>query len=180
MGKAMVKNAYCPKCGSVWMPGNESCGTCRYSASASSGDSNTSMPTLGGLKSDLAAIISAQKVRAAVMPPQPEDAARWWLKTQKPHQDYEAPFKKNNWMWPYADRVTYTLKKFLRLSDEFQRLIVDAAHEGIFWRGDDQGAFTSIVHEALKMQEMGVFAYRKQAMDRLKTLKKRFVADVRP
>ena len=106
----------------------------------------------------------------------PRDAARWWITVvMQRHQPCEAPEKHcvrggdgYRWDWPYQRRVVDCLKLFLTLPRDFQSYIVAAAEDGIYWRGDSRRMFYEIVSETERMREMGIDAYRRGVLNRLR------------
>ena len=80
------------------------------------------------------------------MPSDPLAAARWWMKIQKPPDEWADKPKQISvhgkdgmrWITPYADRLKHNLELFLRLQPTDQQYIVGAAEDGVYWRGDQQ------------------------------------------
>lgn len=108
----------------------------------------------------------------ALPPVAPQDhgkAVQWFIRIVEKPSDEErehTKFTKNGdpySVWPYADRVTRLLCKFITLSQNYQEYIVAAQEDGIHWRGEDFDMFQRIVEEKEKMREMGINEYRIQA-----------------
>lgn len=110
-----------------------------------------------------------------IMPPAPRGGVAWWLV----HQESRGKFEKarqlpvpgkdaQRWEDGYSLRVVQNLRVFLGLTDEKRAYIVSAVHVGIHWRGDEIEMFERIVEETERMNEMGVMAYRKEAVARAK------------
>ena len=86
--------------------------------------------------------------------PRPEfKAAQWWMEHQEkptnaehlePIYDHFGNLKA--WKTPYHDRVSYTLRKFLAMTELEQRAVIACIAEGIAYRGDDYDFFMDIVH----------------------------------
>lgn len=83
----------------------------------------------------------------------------WWMKHQAPPTDLDTPSQHSTrdgsgtvWRVPYIDRVAYTLTRFLRIEKSFQGLIIAAAEDGIFWRGDSQEFFIALIAEHDRMK----------------------------
>jgi len=135
--------------------------------------------------------------RPTMMPFQPDLAAEWWVIMQErcrkglpPKGEYpqllSVPTKykedpKKRWDYPYRQRLQQNLRKFLRLPDAQQRLIVAAQEDGIYWRGEDtetrhkaldnRTMFENIIAETEKMRE-NPEQYKKKA----NILRKAFLA----
>lgn len=137
-------------------------------------------PTLEDLDSDLAQIagLVPTERRPAGMPPGPQDAARW-LRSHifEPPQRDEAPKQitcrdgSTIWRWGYRDRCVVLARAFFALDAAAQSYILAAREDGIPWRGDDLPVFQRIVEEAMRMQEIGADAYRKEALARMRTMR---------
>lgn len=115
---------------------------------------------------DVLAAVTAEWMRsryyhsaADSIPRTPADVARWWPTLQeRPCEITERAQKMAKkdgsgvfWKTPYIDRIKFTLEKFLRLDSEFQELIIAAAEEKIFWRGEDRKFFLGVIRENDKM-----------------------------
>ena len=119
------------------------------------------MPTLNGLKTDLASKLSGHRL-PIMMPQEPSQAVDWWLKMQFKHNEFESPrkmFSKSDngrwvWIWPFADRIKYNLNKFLGLDQDFQKLICSAREDKIYWNGDERDFFMKIISETFAMREI--------------------------
>jgi hypothetical protein len=105
------------------------------------------------------------------IPRNPQELAQWWIRMQPPPiEPFDRPQQQTKWdgtgtFWktPYIDRIRNTLIKFLSLGHEFQGLIIAAAEDGIFWRGDSKAFFIAVISETEKMHAMGIEAYRGKA-----------------
>jgi hypothetical protein len=105
------------------------------------------------------------------IPRNPDELAHWWVDRQSPpNERFDRPVQQPKldgsgmyWKTPYIDRIRSTLIKFLSLDSGFQGLIIAAAEDGIFWRGDSMEFFFSVISEREKMRAVGVVAYRDMA-----------------
>lgn len=110
----------------------------------------------------------------AEMPIDYDAAGRWWLgMCEPPNPRWDQPRtittrEGERTEYPYIQRVTATLRRFVRCSEKFQRLIVRAAEDGIRWRGETEPMFHRVIAEHEKMQEMGTEEYRKQGSKALR------------
>jgi hypothetical protein len=82
------------------------------------------------------------------MPQEIRYAVPWWIEHQKPADRTERPRQvlgRSNddarMVFPYVERLVYTLRKFLRQDTQFQTLILSAWEDGIDWRGEDEWIF---------------------------------------
>ncbi len=86
------------------------------------------------------------------------EAAQFWIAHQEPPDDRKEAVRevRSNgtligFETPYHDRLARNLKTFLRLSDLYQSLIIDAAERQIYWRGDRMGFFAKVIKQADEM-----------------------------
>ena len=119
--------------------------------------------------------LSSNLVRKADqrIPTNPQDLATWWIKNQsQPHERFDRPRQDSKrdggvfWKTPYIDRVAHTLKVFLTLDKGFQGLIIAAAEDGIFWRGDSREFFISLIAEHSEMKNNP--GYRQEAIQKMR------------
>jgi len=109
------------------------------------------------------------------IPRNPRDLASWWMKHQqqpdhyadRPTQHTKRDQTGTYWKTPYIDRVKYTLTKFLHEEKDFQRIIIAAAEEGIFWRGDSRSFFMGLIAERDKAKSPG---YKTEAIRKMQSL----------
>lgn len=100
------------------------------------------------------------------MPEGYDAAAVWWLGIIAPtDMRWDKPYVRQSkhgtvTRYPYIERAVYTLRRFLQCSSDFQRLIVRASEDGIYWRGDDESMFRRILSEHARMEKIGLDAYR--------------------
>ena len=105
-------------------------------------------------------------------------AALWWMSRQKPANDNtERPRQvavtgkqAARWINPYADRLVSSLRTFCRLKPNERDFVLAAAQDGVWYNGDDFDFFRRVYDETMRMQEIGVFAYRAEATKKLKGL----------
>lgn len=107
------------------------------------------------------------------IPRDPYDLASWWVNRQAKSSAFDRPTQHTKrdgsgtyWKSPYVDRMKYTLTKFLVQDKEFQRLIIAAAEDGIFWRGDSREFFVSVIAESGKTKQAG---YRSEAIAKMRS-----------
>lgn len=103
----------------------------------------------------------------AGMPIDVETAAKWFLAMIEPVNDQrERPRQVNvigggtRTVYPYLERVRHCLHRFLRADRDFQRYVHSASEDGVYWRGEDQRMFRTVVDETLVMREIGTEEYR--------------------
>jgi len=115
--------------------------------------------------------------RSKHMPDLPIKSARWWIDMQERPNRTERPIQvgtKNGTRWntPYTDRLIQTYRAFIKLSHEDQQLIISCHEDGVYWRGDDIETFYraehSVYNETMKMQDMGVEAYKRKVRPSIK------------
>lgn len=106
------------------------------------------------------------------IPRNPDDLATWWVRHQAPPHAIDRPTQHTKrdgsgtfWKSPYVERMKYTLTKFLVQDKDFQRLIIAAAEDGIFWRGDAREFFVSVIVESGKTKQVG---YRAEAIAKMR------------
>jgi len=76
----------------------------------------------------------------------------------------------NIWIWPFRVRVIMLLEKYI-YSDDLLRDTIDSAKEmGVDWRGDDFIELVNVMNEHEIMNKIGVKEYRKQAIQKMKSL----------
>ena len=101
-------------------------------------------------------------------------ALRFWQETFEPAAGGEGKRRlKEVVRWPYAERLVYLAREFLKLDERRQRYIVKAAQARIWWRGDDMHRFQAIVAAHLayrQLSETERVHYRQRLMSIAKTL----------
>ena len=107
-------------------------------------------------------------------------ALRFWQETFEPATSGEGKRRlKEIVRWPYAERLAYLAREFLKLDERRQAYIVKAAQAKIWWRGDDLHRFRSIVAAHLAYRNLSETErqhYRKRLMNIAKTLANRHAA----
>lgn len=104
------------------------------------------------------------------------EAADWWLELLEPASDiWDRPKQVSGpsgdrWVYPYVERVTHCLRRFLRAPDQYQREIIAAAEEGIGWRGDSQPLFRMVIAEHERMHELGLEDYKQDTRHKARRL----------
>lgn len=134
----------------------------------------------------LAEYVYTLKKRPAMMPAEAIAASEWWMRHQSPPKPYEAARQVETrdgpiWQMPYTERTLYCLKKFCSLSHADQTIVVAAAEDGCFWRGDDMGFFfhnnPSVYTETMRMREIGVDAYKAESKIYARSMIKKITAN---
>ena len=113
-------------------------------------------PTMADLHAALVQLVEAMPAakRPASMPDLAHDAAAWLRRQFEPPKDDTAPRKRNGvWTWPYADNTVRYAHRLMQASPDMQRLVLSAAEDGIWWRGDERDVFTRIIGETMKFRE---------------------------
>lgn len=113
-------------------------------------------------------------------PQQPKDprlAADWFIGLFEKNSKSDAPQKvptrngdSYHWVWPYLAFCRTLTNIFLHTDKVHQDLIIGAREEGIRWRGENFEELTKLIPEFHKMWDMGVEAYRKEAIEKMKIL----------
>jgi len=97
------------------------------------------------------------------MPPQPREAAQWWISLQeKPDETCERPHQVPvqgedgafRWIQPYNERLIFTLRKFMRFSFRDREFIIGCVKGGCPWRGDDIDFYRKVAAETIKFRSM--------------------------
>ena len=104
------------------------------------------------------------------MPQQGDHAVEWFLNLVEPQHRTERPKEQSSrkkdggtWLWPYAERAKYLLRKYLEAPIKLQQVVVAAREDKIFWRGEDYPFFVCVIDDTEKMRELGIVEYRRQA-----------------
>ena len=108
----------------------------------------------------------------------------WWAAMQEPFDPrYEAarqvPVMGGDGYrteYPYHDRLTGTLWAYLRSAPDMRRLVVSARQDGHWWRGEERDVFLRVVNETERMREMGLDAYRVDALTKAREFLRRVKA----
>jgi hypothetical protein len=105
------------------------------------------------------------------------EALEFWKYLFDPEGRTEHQFPvKNTVEWPYANRLIYLARKFIKLSDHDRDFIQMARNQKVFWRGDDIKHFDLIVEETLDFRSLKPDEkerYKKRIWDMAMTLRKR-------
>jgi len=113
------------------------------------------------------------------LPNQIPTAIKVWKELNEPYLFYEeAPRRvsvggkgEGRWVSPYNERLIYTFRRFVCMSPRDQRIVLAGIREDrVWWRGDEISDYAKIIDETLKMRDMGVVAYRKQALKAFKSV----------
>jgi hypothetical protein len=125
---------------------------------------------LDDLKSGMLDILNVATMDHPVhaMPGDGSQAVTWFLNLVEAEHRTERPAEVitkqgKSWVWAYAERIKYLLRKYLMAPLELQQLVVAAREDGIYWRGDDYPFFIIVIDETEKMRGMGLTEYRRQA-----------------
>jgi len=117
------------------------------------------------------------KRRPVMFPIDNLDAVNYWRGLMEPANDHSEDVewvhtqKGGEWKTPYIDRMVYTLKKFMGLSNTHQAFIIDGIeNKNTPWRGDDIDMYKSILEETQKMR-IDPEKYRDNAFSVLKSFR---------
>ena len=109
------------------------------------------------------------------------ECAEWWLslmqEPEQPGETYEAAqqgygAEGTRWETGYANRCRQALRAFISrdLSDEQRSIIVNMVRSGVPYRGDSWDFYMRVCQEHERMREIGVEAYRRDAIKQLKAV----------
>jgi len=137
-------------------------------------------PTFHGLEAELLGMIeshrkSTRKAYPPSVPANPADAVQWFIKLMPGQKHNEAMRERSTlkgrkyWSWPYADRLKYLVRSFFAADVDLQNLVIAARQDRIEWRGDDLELFAKVIEETESMRNVGIEAYCKQAIAKMKT-----------
>lgn len=177
--------AQCPKCQATLIKAKE-CKLCGWSRENSRNiPQRAAAPTMDDAhRIVMDEIVGYRGQRPEGMPSGNLEAAKWMLShVLEKHQPEEAPQLKNKtdgrgdsaiekwfWVWPYLTRIKIQTLQFLHLSPDYQRYVIAAHEDGIPWRGDEEWFFRKAVAEHQRIIEVGVEAYRKEALAKMRGL----------
>lgn len=101
------------------------------------------------------------------------EAVSWFLRVMEPPSRFEAVRairgrnkdgeEKITWQTPYHGRMTYLLTRFCSEPVEYQELIIAAAEDGIWWRGDSRPMFERVIKHTARFRQLGEHEYQKRA-----------------
>ncbi len=138
---------------------------------------NAPEPTMKGLFEEITQIIQTTppKRYPKQLPANSHEAANKFIGLIKFRQIWSEKPRMNDggniWIWPFRVRVILLLEKYLTADDLLRDTIDSAKEVGVDWRGDDFYSLVDVIGEHEKMNKMGVKAYRKQAIEKMKNLK---------
>lgn len=93
---------------------------------------------------------------------------RFWQEIFQPMQAGEGKYwAQAHLRWPYAERLIYLSREFLRLDQRSQQYVIKAGKAQIWWRGDNIQQFRMIVDAHLayrRLSEEERVLYRKRLM----------------
>jgi len=125
-------------------------------------------------------IFKSSRNRSAHIPHDNLAAANWWMAHQEERQTADLPHPAKDrdgnitgWITPYHDRLSYNLRKFLKMSEAEKAFIVHHVERGIPWRGDDIEFYKMVVAESAKMETDP--QYIDKGIERMKKLARRMV-----
>ena len=134
-------------------------------------------PTMQGLFSEIVQLLSktGNKRYPKQLPANSHEAANKFIGlisfrqiwSEKPRMNAGG----NIWIWPFRVRVILLLEKYLTADDLLRDTIDSAKEVGADWRGDDFYSLVDVIGEHDAMNKIGVKAYRKQAVEKMKSLK---------
>ena len=129
------------------------------------------------LEDDLTKFFASRMPEVRTLSPSPKGAAVRFLGLLEKPNDREVPQvvgvpgkrDAQRILDPYYDRVWHCAKRFVRLPAGPQQTIIENAGR-CPWRGDDVEFYVKVVEETDRMHEMGVEAYKAQAMAQLRSI----------
>jgi hypothetical protein len=68
---------------------------------------------------------------------------------------------------PYITRLKTTAAAFLRMTDKERRFLRAGIEDGVQWLGERMDIYADIYGETMRMREMGVEAYRTEALENM-------------
>ena len=138
-------------------------------------------------KADVVAEVISEisKCRRKRHPDQPVNAhkaAEWLIGMLEQPNQYDAPYKMTarngdsfHWVWPYLIKCKALANIFLHADRKHQDMILAAIEEDIKWRGESYEELCKLIPEFHHMREIGVEAYRKEAIAKMKTMAEKMV-----
>ena len=128
---------------------------------------------------------SFQNRRKPFPPEIPRDfleAAQWWIRMQRPgNETYEIPrlvkvtgSDTDRWVTPYADRLCASLRAYVELEQVERKFIAAAAEDRVWYNGDNFEFFVQVYEETMNLRDIGLDAYRSEAMRNMGRLVGRF------
>jgi hypothetical protein len=118
----------------------------------------------------------APEVLAPLPIMQEASALRFWQQTFQPAGSGEGKRLINETLrWPYAERLVYLAREFIKLDERYRRYIVKAAVAQIWWRGDDMQRFKRIVEAHLEYRGLSADEktnYRKHLLGAMRNYSK--------
>jgi len=116
--------------------------------------------------------------KAHLPPPLPLDsreAAQWWLdhmqEPERPGENRELPHGDGTMqVLGYFVRTRQALLNFLRLDHEQRQTVVAGIKDGVPYCGDEFSFYLDLWHEAERMRETGIEAYRTYAIGKMREL----------
>ncbi len=105
--------------------------------------------------------LSKRRKLPSMFPHDAEDAARFWMTRQEPVIDRQEDMKRNTdrdgvvtgWHAPYVDRLLYTMKQFLGLTEPEQAFVIHGIESGVPWRGDSIRFYRIVCDETAEMKK---------------------------
>jgi hypothetical protein len=76
----------------------------------------------------------------------------------------------NRWEYGYYLRVQDCAIQWVRMDDNDRRTVTAGREDDVYWRGEDMDMFMRVYEETHKMRDMGVDAYRKEALHMMRSL----------
>ena len=108
---------------------------------------------------------------ARIPEPLPADhrgAANAWMGRYQEHRRHDEHVQRTTGgeIDPYITRLVSSLSAFLNLAPKWQAFVIAAIEEGVPYRGDRMSMYADIYQETMRMREVGVEAYRVEAVKR--------------
>lgn len=105
-----------------------------------------------------------------------DDAIKFWISKNEPATYHEAPRQVSvmgnkgaqRWICPYHERLINSLRGFFVMTEQDRQCVLNGIDGGIPYRGDSIEFYKSVVAENARMMEMGVSAYRREALKQMR------------
>jgi hypothetical protein len=102
-----------------------------------------------------------------------KDCALWWTRQmqepERPGETYEVTRNgKTGWSEGYAVRCAHALLTFIDLPEADRQFVLGGIQDRVPYRGDKIEFYRSVYSETMRMREIGVEKYRKEAIAKMK------------
>lgn len=175
-----MARTHCPICTApLSSPGASRCAdpNCSWTEGKRRGVTGNSKPTLETLIDQCAQYlmtVPGEKYPDS-LPSNPADAARFWVEKVIGRRGDGPQLVQSRdkdatqvWRWPWGEMVRLLLARFVRADNVMQRLIIAAAEDEVFWRGEPHDVLVATVNETELQRMIGADEYRKHAIGKLR------------